>query len=141
MDMPTGARTVLRPTIKGQKVGSGPIPGNSYPFSEIVGIILPPLAYGNTQPIKTNHPRSSLVAQLVNYLVLSLLWRGSDPIYMLPVWPKNKNKKDNEDNGVESGIGMCALRYMANGTRCPVLEFLAQELYPIFCDNIQGKRI
>ena len=32
--------TVLRLTIKCQKVGSGPIPGNLHPFPEIMGIIL-----------------------------------------------------------------------------------------------------
>ena len=33
--------TVLKPTMKGQKVGGGPILGNPCPFSKIVGIILP----------------------------------------------------------------------------------------------------
>jgi len=40
-DKPTGAMTVLRPTIKGQKAGGGPIPGNPHLFPEIVGILLP----------------------------------------------------------------------------------------------------
>ena len=40
-DTPTRAMTVLRLTIKGQKVGGGPIPGNLHPFSKIIGIILP----------------------------------------------------------------------------------------------------
>ena len=34
------AKTVLRLTIKGQKMGSGPILGNFCPFPEMVGIIL-----------------------------------------------------------------------------------------------------
>ena len=38
---PTVARTVLRLTIKGQKVGSGPILGNPCPFPNIIGIFLP----------------------------------------------------------------------------------------------------
>ena len=33
--------TVLKPTMKVQKVGGGPVLGNPYPFSKIVGIILP----------------------------------------------------------------------------------------------------
>ena len=53
-DIPTGARTVPRLTIKGQKVGSGPIPGNLPPFPKIVGIIFPSLAHEITQPIKAN---------------------------------------------------------------------------------------
>ena len=40
-DLSTGAMTVPRPTIKGQKVGGDPIPGNLHPFPKIVGIILP----------------------------------------------------------------------------------------------------
>ena len=54
-DTPTSAMTVLRLTIKGQKVGSGPIPGNLCPFPKIVGIILSLIAYEITQPIKTNY--------------------------------------------------------------------------------------
>jgi len=38
-DTPTGAMTVQRQTIKGQRAGRGPIPGNPYPFLQIVGII------------------------------------------------------------------------------------------------------
>ena len=33
--------TVLRPAIKGQKVGSGPVPRNLHPFPQIIGIIFP----------------------------------------------------------------------------------------------------
>ena len=40
-DTPTSTMAVPRLTIKGQKVGAGPIPGNPCPFSKIVGIILP----------------------------------------------------------------------------------------------------
>ena len=40
-DTTTGAMTVQRLTIVGQKVGGGPIPGNFHPFPKIVGIILP----------------------------------------------------------------------------------------------------
>ena len=40
-DTPTGVVAVLKPPIKGQKVGSDPIPGNPCPFPEVVGIILP----------------------------------------------------------------------------------------------------
>ena len=39
-DTAIGAMTVLRPTIKGQKAGSGLIPRNLCPFPERVGIIL-----------------------------------------------------------------------------------------------------
>ena len=35
------ARMVPRLTIKDQKVGGGPIPGNIRPFPKIVGLILP----------------------------------------------------------------------------------------------------
>ena len=38
-DTPTGTITVLRLTIKGQRVGGGPIPGNPRPFPKIFGII------------------------------------------------------------------------------------------------------
>lgn len=50
-DMPTSAMTFLRPTKKGQKVGSCLIPGNPHPFPEIGEIILP-----NLQPIKLPSP-------------------------------------------------------------------------------------
>jgi len=46
-DTPTGTMVVPRVTIKGQKVGSGPIPGNLCPFSKIVGIILPLISLWN----------------------------------------------------------------------------------------------
>ena len=38
---PTGVMTVPKLTIKGQKVGSGPIPRNPCFFPKILGIILP----------------------------------------------------------------------------------------------------
>ena len=44
---PTGATTVPRPTVKGQKVGGGPISGNLRPFSKIIGIILPLVSLWN----------------------------------------------------------------------------------------------
>ena len=47
--------TVLRPIIKGQKVGSSLIPGNLHPFLKIIGILLPLIAYEIAQSIKTNH--------------------------------------------------------------------------------------
>ena len=53
---PKGAMTVPRLTTEGQKVGGGPVPGDPCPFSKVVGVILPLLAYEITQPIKTNHP-------------------------------------------------------------------------------------
>ena len=40
-DMPTGAMTVLRLTLEGQKEGSGLIPGNPCFFPQIAGISLP----------------------------------------------------------------------------------------------------
>ena len=40
-DTPTGALTVPRLIIKGQKVGGGPVPGNLHSFSKVVGTILP----------------------------------------------------------------------------------------------------
>ena len=45
--------TVLRLTIKGQKEGSGPIPGNPHPFPKIVGIILPFISLWN-YPVHKN---------------------------------------------------------------------------------------
>ena len=53
-DAHISAMTILRPVVKDQKVGGGPIPENLYPFPKIVEIILS-LAYDITQPIKTNH--------------------------------------------------------------------------------------
>jgi len=38
-DPPTSARTVLRPTMKGQTEGGGPVPGNLCPFPKTVEII------------------------------------------------------------------------------------------------------
>ena len=46
---------ILRPTINGQKVGNGSIPGNPHPFLDKVGIILYSLVYEITQSIKSNH--------------------------------------------------------------------------------------
>ena len=40
-DTPTGALTVPRLIIKGQKVGGGTVPGNLHSFSKVVGTILP----------------------------------------------------------------------------------------------------
>ena len=54
-DTPTSAMTLLRPTIKGQKVGHGPIPGNPCPFPQIIEILLPSLTCEISQPIKTSH--------------------------------------------------------------------------------------
>ena len=51
----THKQQVLRSVIKGGKVGGSPIPGNLCPSPQIVGIILPLIAYEITQPIKTNH--------------------------------------------------------------------------------------
>ena len=45
--------TVLRLTIRGQKVNHGIIPGNLCPFPQIIGIFLP-LIRLITQPVKTN---------------------------------------------------------------------------------------
>ena len=53
---PPSAMTVLRPTIKGQKVGSGPVPGNLGPFPKIVGIIFPLISLWNYTAHK-NWPR------------------------------------------------------------------------------------
>ena len=39
-DIPTGAMKIPKLTIKDQKVGSGPTPGNPCPFPERAGIIL-----------------------------------------------------------------------------------------------------
>ena len=39
-DMPSQAIKVPKPTIKGQKMGGGPIPGNSCLFLKILEIIL-----------------------------------------------------------------------------------------------------
>ena len=54
-DTPTSTMTVPRLTIKGQKGGSGPIPGNPRPFPEIVGIILPLISLWN-YPAHKNYP-------------------------------------------------------------------------------------
>ena len=50
-----GTMTVLGLSIKGQKVGSDPVPENLHPFPKIVAIILPLISPWNTKPIKTNH--------------------------------------------------------------------------------------
>ena len=36
-----GTKTFPRLTIKGKKVGGGPIPGKFHPFPKIVGLVLP----------------------------------------------------------------------------------------------------
>ena len=38
---PMETMTVSTPTIREQKVGGDPIPGNPHPFPKIVGIIVP----------------------------------------------------------------------------------------------------
>ena len=46
--MLNSAMTVLSLTMKGQKVGGGPVPGNPHPFFKTIGIIIPvfsPLNY------------------------------------------------------------------------------------------------
>ena len=50
-----GTTTVLRLTIKGQKVGGDPVPDNLHPFPKIAAIILPLISPWNTKPIKTTH--------------------------------------------------------------------------------------
>ena len=55
--------TVPRRTIKGQKVGSGPIPGNPHPFPKIAGILLPLISLWNYPPLlklTTLYPGASL---------------------------------------------------------------------------------
>ena len=47
--------TVLRLTIKDQKVGSTPIPRKLCPFPQIVEIILPFITHEITQLIKANY--------------------------------------------------------------------------------------
>ena len=54
-DIPTDAMTVPRLIIKGQKVSSGPLPRNPFPFPQIVGIILPLISLGN-YPAHINKP-------------------------------------------------------------------------------------
>ena len=44
---PTGTMTIVSPTIKGQKVGGGPVSENLHPFSIIVGIILSFMMYNH----------------------------------------------------------------------------------------------
>ena len=55
--------TVLRQTMKGQKVGGGPSSRNPCPFSKLVGVILLLISLWNYPAHKTNHPRTSLVVQ------------------------------------------------------------------------------
>ena len=57
-DTPTGALTVPRLIIKGQKVGGGPVPGNLHSFSKVVGTILPLISLWIFPAHKTNHPIS-----------------------------------------------------------------------------------
>ena len=57
-DTPTGALTVPRLIINGQKVGGGPIPGNLHSFSKVVGTILPLISLWNFPTHKTHHPIS-----------------------------------------------------------------------------------
>ena len=54
--MPIVTRTVLRSTIKGQKVGGGPIPGNPHTFLEIAGKIFPLISLGNWPTHKNSPP-------------------------------------------------------------------------------------
>ena len=58
-DTPTGTLTVLRLTIKGKKVGSGPIPRNPHPFLKIVGLILPLFRLSNHPAHKNLPPHTS----------------------------------------------------------------------------------
>ena len=53
-DTPARAMTILRPTGKGQRVGSGPTPENPGLFPKIVGIIIPltSLLYYLTQVLR-----------------------------------------------------------------------------------------
>ena len=51
----TSAMTILRSTIKGQKVGGGPVPENPYPFLKRVEITLPLISLWNYSAHKTNH--------------------------------------------------------------------------------------
>jgi len=54
-DMPTGTMTVQRPSVKGQKLGSGPIPRSRHPSPTVLGKCSHSLAYENNQPIKIHH--------------------------------------------------------------------------------------
>ena len=47
--------TILRSTIKGQKVCRGPVPGNPYPFLKKVEITLPHISLWNYSAHNTNH--------------------------------------------------------------------------------------
>ena len=88
-DMPTGAMTVPRPTIKGQKVGSGPIPGNPHPFPEIVGIIFPFISLWNCPAHKNSPPHISKPFHLspfetVHTLSINLLLTYHFASYWIP---------------------------------------------------------
>ena len=57
--------TVPRPTIKGQQVGGGPIPGNPQPFPQITGILISLIGQCNYPPLEK---LTSLLAQTVKRL-------------------------------------------------------------------------
>ena len=81
---PTRVMTVRRLTIKGQKVGGGPIPGNPS-FPRIVGIILPPISLFE----------ASLVTQIVKNLPAIQRHLGSVP---------GSGRSPGEGNGPRSSI-------------------------------------
>ena len=56
-DTPTGTITVPRPPRKGTEVGGAPVPGSPHCFSKIENSSHL-LAYGISQPVKTNHPHA-----------------------------------------------------------------------------------
>ena len=66
------------PTIKDQKVGSGPIPGHTHPFPEIVGIILTLISLWNN-PVHKNKPPHILRP-------LSPFWNGPHCLRSVSLW-------------------------------------------------------
>ena len=71
-DTPTGTMTVSRLTIKGQKVGSSPIPRNIHCFPKIVGIIFPFISLWNCSAHKSQPHHIS--GQLI-------FWDGPHSVY------------------------------------------------------------
>ena len=94
---PTSTVTVLRPTIKGQKVCGGPIPGNPCPVPKIIGITFPLIS-------RWNYPAHKNYALFQGSLSL-IVWDG--PPSMECVSPK----------------ASCLLRW---STLCKVCFFLSK---------------
>ena len=125
-DTPARAMTILRPTGKGQRVGSGPTPENPGLFPKIVGIII---------------PLTSLLYYLTQVLGPLIFWDGPTlPLEcfshgLLPSWvgPKSVYAVCLIPSSVKPGTNtwqLCQELVLSPGTwpsSCAPFSFLQQE--------------